>query len=332
MPDAPLLADAEADRLDLPTIREHVRRLIESDRGRAQMVKFFKQWLRVTELDSMADTPEDFPKLASAEQAQSLRDEFRAFIESVVFEEQGTFGDLLTQNVAFVDKHTAALYGAESDSDTLVALDLDRTQRGGVLTLASVMAVHSSSSEIERDKPIRRGLVVKNQFLCEEIGLPSGIDPNAAAAEVMDDVPNFEELTTREQLELIMNQDELCVSCHTTFMPYGYLWSNFDALGQYNTHFGDRPLDSAVTDLFVNGNVGAYAGVMDFLPQLVDGEQSRLCFGENFVRYATGYAKGNLVTYLTEALAPITVDSDLNIVEFFQATFATQELYVREGN
>jgi len=317
-------------KLDADRTREHVRRLLASDRGRDQMVALFEQWLRVGELEAMAESFESYPKLASAEQARALRDELREFILRVVLDDQGTLADLLTRNVAYVNRHTAALYGASSDSDELELLELELEQRGGVLTLASVMAVHSSSAEVHRDKPIRRGLLVKNQLLCEKVGLPSGIDVQSAAAGVMDDVPEFDELTTRDQLELIMNQDELCVSCHATFMPYGYLWSNFDALGQYQTHFGDQELDSYVDDLQLDGEPHAYDGVMDMLPDLVSSEQVARCFVRNLARYTTGHAEAELVDFLTDEHGSERVASDLDITLLIEDVFATPELYIRE--
>lgn len=331
MPDELLLADAEADRLDLARIREHVRRLMDTEAGRAQVTKFFEQWLRVGELEAMARAPEDFAKFATAEQARALRDEFGAFIDHVVFDEAGTLDDLLTRNVTWVNQHTAPLYGSSAGSDELESLTLDAQQRGGVLTLASVMAVHSSSAEIHRDKPIRRGLLIQSQLLCGEIGLPSGIDVQSAAAEVQDEVPNFDELTTREQLELIMDQDELCVECHRQFMPYGYLWSNFDALGQYQTHFGDRPLDAAVDGLPLDGTERSYGGIMELVPDLAGSDQVARCVTTNVAQYASGQAGGELVDFMAEQMTPVFVGNDRDLLQLFEDILAAPELYIREG-
>ncbi|MEM9453750.1 MAG: DUF1592 domain-containing protein [Myxococcota bacterium] len=331
MPDEPLLADAEADRLDLPRIREHVRRLMDTDAGRAQLVKFFEQWLRVSELEAMARAPEDYAKFVSAEQAQTLRDEFNAFIDHVVLDDAGTLDDLLTRNVTWVNQHTAPLYGGSSQSDALEPLTLDAQQRGGVLTLASVMAVHSSSAEIHRDKPIRRGLLIQSQLLCGEIGLPSGIDVQSAAAEVLDEVPNFDELTTREQLELIMNQDQLCVDCHQQFMPYGYLWGNFDALGQYQIQFGDRPIDAAVEGLLLDGTARSYGGIMELVPDLAGSDQVARCVTTNVAQYASGQAGGELVDFMAEQITPVFVGNDRDLLQLFEDILTAPELYIREG-
>lgn len=331
MPDAELMADAEANVLDAERTRDHVRRLLDSEAGRAQMVKFFKQWLRVRELDRMAVAPEEFSKLATPALGQSLHDEFSAFIEGVVLDDGATLSELLTRSTTFADRHTAPLYGLASASDELEPLNLDPQERGGVLTLASVMAVHSSGAEIARDKPIRRGLLVVNQLLCEEIGLPAGIDVQSAAAGVMDEVEDFALLTTREQFELMMNQDAICETCHATFMPYGFLWSNFDALGQYQTHFGERLLDPAVDGLTIDGEKRDYAGAMDMVPALVQSEQVARCFSTHVLRYATGMQGGKTVETLADDLFPAFGSGEIGITELFEETLASPALYVREA-
>jgi hypothetical protein len=330
MPDEPLLADAESDKLGPAGTREHVRRLLGSERGRAQMVRFFQQWLRVTELDFLTQAIADFGKLASADQATALRSEFGEFIEASVFDGDGTLSDLLTRNVTFVNRHTAALYGATSDSDELSPLELDPAQRGGVLTLASVMAVHSSSTEIGRDKPIQRGLLIKNQLLCEDVGFPSGLDLSAAT-EVIGGVPDFDLLTTREQLEIIMEQEESCVACHSQFMPLGYLLSNFDALGQHQTEFGGRPLDSSVDGLMVDGRAQGYSGIMELVPVLASSGQVSLCFATQLARYATGRARSEFVSFFAGYLNPGFNDSGRHIPQLIEDAFSGTELYLREG-
>ena len=115
--------------------------------------------------------------------------------------------------------------------------------------------------------------MIKNQLLCEDVGLPSGIDINQAAEDVQGQVEDFEVRTTREQLELIMNQGEQCIACHQTFMPYGFLASSFDALGQHQTHFGERTLDPGVEDLQLDGVLTDYADLGEFVSALAHSEQ-----------------------------------------------------------
>lgn len=331
MPDALLLADAGDDALDEERIRFHVQRLLATDAGRARFARFVQQWLRADELDRMVRYPDEYPKLASVEQAEALRDELPAYVLDVVVDGNGSLADLLLDSSSYVNQHTATLYGTTSDSSVLERVELDGTQRAGVLTLASVMAVHSSATEVERDKPIRRGLLIKNQFLCEDLGLPADVDVQGAAADAAQNAADFESMTTREQLELMMNQAPECIACHGTFMPFGYLWSHFDALGQYQTHFGDRPLDATVEDLVVDGEMRDYDGVLGLLDDLADSPQVSTCFTRNMARYATGQGKGELVTFLTLDLAPTFRDNELDIVQLLEDMLASPELYVRKA-
>ncbi len=330
MPDEPLWADAKNDALDATRIRGHVQRLLATDRGRDRLTDFFKQWLRVEELNHMAESPQDFSKFSSAQQARSLRDEFHAFVQHVVLEEKGSFVDLLTKNVTYANRHTAPLYGKNSTKSRLERLDLDGNQRGGILTLASVLAVHASSTEVARDKPIHRGLLIKEQLLCEFVGLPAGIDLTAAAEAVIDETIDFEALTTRNQLELVMQQGEVCMNCHATFMPFGYLSSHFDALGQHQQTFNGTALDSR-TDVHLGGTARGYADIASFLPDLASSTQVSECFTTQLMRYITGNVSGGAVSYLSRQL-PTEADGTNNfrIVELIENAFLSEELYLKE--
>jgi len=330
MPDAALLEDAETDLLDEPRIRHHVRRLLATEAGRIQMVELFQQWLRAGELDHMAEEPEDYPKLGGPELGRSLHAELGAFVAGVVLDGDGTFADLITHDFVYVDRHTAPLYGLDSGSEVLEALPLSEGRPGGVLTLASVLAVHSSSAEIGRDNPIHRGLLVKNQLLCEVVDLPSGLDLQEAVA-ALGDVPDLDALTTRELLEAVMQQGESCQDCHATFMPFGFLWSNFDALGQYQTHFNGRPLDSSVDEVHLDGHASGYPSAAEFLPDLAASPQAAACFRVQVARFATGAVEPAIAALLSGDGAAGFGGTDLHILQLIEDLLASPELYLREG-
>ena len=330
MPDADLLADAEAGVLDEERTRHHVRRILATDAGREQLVELFQQWLRATELDHMAEEPQDYPKLGGAELGHSLRGELGAFVDGVVLEGDGTFSDLLLHDVAYVDRHTASLYGLESDSDVFEPVPLPAGRPGGVLTLASVLAVHGSSADVGRDNPIHRGLLVKNQLLCESVDLPSGLDLQEAVS-ALGDIPDFDSFTTREQLEAVMQQGETCQECHATFMPFGFLWSHFDALGQQQTHYNGRPLDSAVDLVVIDGRALAYEGAADFIPDLAASPQAAACFRLQVARFMTGAVDPAIAELLTGPDAAAFGGTDLRILSLVEDLLSSPELYVREA-
>lgn len=315
MPDALLFADALDDTLDDDTTVAHVRRLMQTPRGQEHMRRFAVQWFRLDALDRMRDTPEAFTKLTTPELGASFAAEFEAFVDGTLLAD-GTLADLLLSDSYTVDTNTAPLYGAPSPATPDRIPIVAPPGRRGVLGLASVMAAHSSATLVHRDAPVQRGLMIKNRLLCEHVGLPSGIDITQAAEDVQDQVEDFEALTTREQFELIMNQGEQCIACHQTFMPYGFLASSFDALGQQQTHFGDRLLDTRVEALNLDGMPGDYADLDAFASALADSDQLARCYTQTIASFITGSASGELTDTLVSDFDGFS--SDEAMTELFE--------------
>ncbi len=326
MPDALLLSDAEAGTLDDDTTAGHVRRLAETPRGRAQMLRFAAQWFRTTSLSHMREAPSEYPKLPTPETGASLAAEFDTFVESTLLG-SGTLADLMLSTSYFVDAQTAPLYGLPAPATVGMTPTQAPVGRTGVLGLASVLASHASGALTHKDKPIARGMLIKNQLLCEEIGLPSGIDINQAAEEVQGEVEDFDLMTPREQLELIMNQGEQCIACHETFMPYGFLSSNFDALGQYQTHFGERPLDASVTELQLDGEWKGYADLAAFVPELAHSDQLAACYVKQVARFISGSMEGDLTDRLEADFEGF--GSDEVMLELFEQMLLHPAVYER---
>ncbi len=330
MPDEELFQDAEAGLLEGERIRSHVRRLLATDAGRARFVQILQQWLRVNELDEMVADPQAFPKLSGQAQASALRDEFSLYVTDVVFDGPGTLQGLLTGTQAFVNRHTAPLYGLISDSDKMQRASLDSAERKGILSLASVMAVHASVGEVDKDRPVIRGLLIKNQLLCQQVGLPSGIDTATAAMNVAGEGSNFEEMTTREQFETMMNQSQECINCHKQFMPLGFLFGNFDALGQFQTKKGDRPIDTAVADIAVGTETKSFESFSNFVDTLSTSEVVSACFTRNLVAYAVGSAKGDHVDAMSTSLAKGFGQSGGNIQKLMEDLLADPDFYLKK--
>lgn len=326
MPDGMLFAAAMSGELDEEATAEHVRRLAQTPRGKEQMLRFAAQWFRTTTLARMRDLPEEFTKLPTPELGASLAAEFDTFIEHTLLG-QGSLSDLLLGTTYYVDANTAPLYGLPAPAAEGMAPVAAPQGRMGILSLASVLATHASGALVHRDKPIARGMLIKNQLLCEEIGLPSGIDINQAAQDAQEEIPDFDLLTSREQLEIIMNQGEQCIACHQTFMPYGFLSSNYDALGQFQTHFGERALDPSVQALLLDGAQGDYADLAAFVPKLAQSEQLADCYVEQVARFISGSAQGELTERLAEDFGGFTADEVM--LELFGQMLLHPALYER---
>jgi hypothetical protein len=330
MPDEPLLADAEAGRLDDANLRRHIQRLWAAPRTRERVGDFFRQWLKVTRLDEMSRQPSDYPKLTTPELGRSLKAEFDAYVATIVFDGAGTLPALFTESFSMVDANTAPLYGLESASNVPVRVELDRTQRQGVLTLASTMSAIASATDATKDRPVVRGLMIKEQLLCEEVGPPSGINTIAAMNTAMM-IPNFEELTTREQYEAMMQQGDNCRACHRQFMPLGFALGRYDALGRYRTEQRGRPVNEAVSDVFFDGEVKMFSSGTELAATLADSPSTAKCFSKNFVSFTAGAIDTEHSTSLSASIVQKLGNGPVAIARFVEETLATPELYQRRG-
>ena len=328
MPDQALFDAAAAEALDADGIAEQVRRLLASDKGKERMVHFVRQWLRVDKLKDMAARPEEYPKLTSPEQGQALYDEFRTYVERTIYDGDGTLGALLTGKETYINRHIDSLYDTTIDGDTLQAFALNG-DRVGVLSLASTMAAHGNDANVDKDRPVIRGLLIKNKFFCEEVGLPEGIDTATAAMEIVSDLEQFEQLTTREQFETIMNQAEQCQDCHQQFMPLGFTFGNFNALGQFQTMKGALTIDTAVQDIPVKETPMSFSGHLELIDLLATNPIVSACFTENIIAYVTGTARYDVVSGHNDKLhGAYSVESG-DVRALFVSLLSSPELYVR---
>jgi len=328
LPDEALLADAEAGLLDEAGLRRHIRRLWASPVSRARIGDFFRQWLKVTRVDEMAARPADYPKLTSPALGWSYKSEFDGFVAAVVFDGAGTLPALFSESFTIADQNVAPLYGLSAAAPTRLALD--PAQRKGVLTLASTMAAISKPDDALKDRPVLRGLMIKEQLLCEEVGPPSAVNTVAAQQTAMQ-IPNFAQLTTREQYEAMMQQGEECKACHRQFMPMGFTLGKYDALGRYRDEQNGRAVNAKVDDVPFGGKVRSFTGGTDLAEAVAQSPTTASCFSQNFVAFATGTAHTSHTDTLSGALIQRMGKGPLAIARFVEEALVDPSLYLRKG-
>ena len=328
-PDAALL-EAAARGLDADARRSHARRLLESEAGQRVFARFLRFYLRVDVLEDMAESPSSYPKLSSDGQleglGEALLEEFDAFVQAAVFSEEGDLNELLRFSRVPVSPETAALYGESEGEDGWV--DFAENERRGVLTLASVMTAHSSASLPWRDSPVSRGLMFKNQLFCESVGLPAGIDVAAAAEMAGLDLETIEQLPVREQAEAVMNQATACTECHAGFMPSGFLFGNFDALGRFQREYLDQPIRTDVDSVVWGGESRGYEDHLAFIEDLQDNAVVQHCFTYALSAFVSGSSHQPAVATMVERrISDGTTTASL--LDLMVEILADDELYLR---
>lgn len=251
MPDAELFATADRARLHTEDdIRAQALRMLQDDKARPQAKLFHAVYVGAegspfwSDLIKDAELFPDFPTSTSV-----FRDETELFFEHVMFEQDGEFEDLFTSSVAFVNEHTAPLYGfSQQDFGADFELvDLDAEARPGFLTRVGFLAANAFPS---RTWPSRRGAEILRHVIGMNVGQDSVVETSWI------DDPELD--TVRKQVDAITNTSS-CESCHAIVNPLGFVLEAFDAVGRAQTHEArtGAPIDTRAEVTFGGPDVEA---------------------------------------------------------------------------
>ncbi len=245
-PDEELLRLAESGQLRGTTpsgesiLEQQVQRMLKSWKAGALASNFGGQWLQFRNLDRVFPDPRLFPDF-DWRLRQAMPRETLLFFQSIVAEDRSIF-DFIDAKYTFVNERLARHYGMEGvKGNEFRRVELDGTQRAGVLTQAGILAITSLST---RTSPVLRG-----KYILETIF-------NAPPPPPPPDVPSLPEAkgekpaSVRQQLEQ-HRSNAVCASCHSRMDPLGFGLENYDAVGAWRTAEGTGddqiPVDASGT-------------------------------------------------------------------------------------
>jgi hypothetical protein len=235
MPDEQLLELAAQKRLAVPEVLEaQVRRMLRDPKSSNLVDSFAVQWLDLRAMDRKKPDAASFPNVDD-ELLSYMRKETLLFTGEI-FREDRSLLDFVDGNFTYVNGPLARYYGIPGvDGFAFRRVSLDGTQRSGIVTQASILALTSYAT---RTSPVIRGKWVLQTLL--------GAAPPPPPA----DVPALEEknlgsaASVRERLEQ-HRANPACAACHNSMDPIGFGLENFDAAGAWRTHEGKFPIDSS---------------------------------------------------------------------------------------
>ena len=172
LPDAELAAAADADKLrSSDELVKQARRLLTSQRAQTNLVRFHLMWLGTDTTSSLAKNENAFPDFNPL-LAYYMAKETDQFLRKTLFENNGTFADMLLADHTYVNGPLAEFYGVAgpTGNDVWEPVKLDPSKRVGLLTQASLLATMAKE---DRTDPVRRGKFVLNQILCRSVNPPS---------------------------------------------------------------------------------------------------------------------------------------------------------------
>lgn len=233
MPDAELRRLADRKMLRQPGVLEaQVRRMLADAKSRALVEEFGGQWLQFRALESVAPDRDKFPSFDNYLRL-SMRNETMLFFEHIVRQDRSVL-EFLDARYTFLNERLAKHYGiAGVTGPTFRRVDLTDTQRGGVLTQASVLTV---SSYATRTSPVMRGKWVLDNLL----DAPPPDPP--AGVPTLDETAVGQTASLRQQMEA-HRKNPTCASCHRRMDPLGFGLENYDAIGAWRSMDGKFAID-----------------------------------------------------------------------------------------
>ena len=272
-PDAPLLADATANRLsDAATLERQISRMLNDDRARAFVARFFFPWLG---LDQLAKADPD--KALFPDYDPSLRDamvtETQLFVLNQLRENRDPI-ELWTANYTFLNGRLARHYGVAGVTGAQFRRVPAAPERAGLLGHASVLM--ATSRQQGRDaaftSPAKRALWIRMRFL----GAPPP-QPFPGAQPVNPELPVTPQTRTLPA--------EPCANCHRNFFPLGYALENFDPICRWRTSDQAGPVDAS--GAFVDGT--STNGIVQLREVLLQRPEAfRTTVTEQLLAYAAG--------------------------------------------
>lgn len=273
-PDEELLRAAGADELaSAEQVATQVARMLEDDRAQETLLSFHRDWLHL-DLESVSlDGYDD-------EVVRAMETETEKFIHHVLFESEGTLDELMTAKYTFLNEDLAEIYGIEGVSgDEFVRVDLDPSERAGILTHPSFLAHTASEGSAA---PVFRGKFVTEQFLCQLL------------PEAPNEIPPFSRATGDTQRERLAAHRENadCAACHVLMDPIGFGFENYDSVGRYRSEDVSGPVDATGELSYTIDSDGTFDGAIELSDRLSTSEDLRQCMNTQWFRFALRRLEG----------------------------------------
>jgi hypothetical protein len=241
VPDAPLLQDAQSNRLSDPaTLERHIRRMLADNRAQAFVSGFFFPWLQLDKLGNSDPDTKYFPDYDPSLR-EALAKETELFLLSQLRDDRDPV-ELWSADYTYLNEQLARHYGIPNvTGPQFRRVQLPGPERAGLLGQGSVLMLtskHQHDVDAAYTSPATRGKWIRMHFL----GVPPP-NPFPGAQPVKPEIP-----ITGQTRVLPVNP---CVTCHRNFFPLGYALENFDPLGRWRTHDQVGPVDASGS--FVDG-------------------------------------------------------------------------------
>lgn len=264
-PSEPLLVLGEAGQLSTPDqVRAAATDMLTDPRVRERVQLFHAEWLSYQRLQ----LPDAL--------AMAMRDETRALLNRVIFDQPSSYLDVFTSKETFVDDTLAAQYGLPAPGSSAAWVSYGTTNRVGILSHGSVLSAVTKAGDTS---PTLRGRYVSTRLMCRPIPPPP---PN-----VVVDTPSMGDTTCKKDRLAAHRTSATCAACHGQMDPIGFGLENYDREARYRTTEEGRP-QCAISGDGSLPDVGAFKGVDGLAAALTTSGNLESCVVREMFRFAMG--------------------------------------------
>ena len=217
-----------------------------------------------------------------------MKQEFDLFIQHVI-EQDLPLAELYDADYSFMNQALLDYY----QIDQQVTQGFDKVPyadapRRGVVTMGAVIASQAKGDE---NSPVRRGMFVREDLLCQTV--PSPPDISGQGGEFDPTLPIRQRLAQHSNVAS-------CASCHKTIDDLGFAFENYNGIGQYKTQeyipTTDQTLSGSIdasgvlhgVEHFFDGDSQAFDNALQLIEVLSNTEAIKHCALEKWQVYSTG--------------------------------------------
>nr|PZN22898.1 MAG: cellulose-binding protein [Pseudomonadota bacterium] len=280
MPDTELFERAKDGSLvQEAVITAQVERMLADPRAGQTIALFHRQWLGFDDLEARDKDPDAFPEYGP-ELTRAMLAETARFTDYVVRQGDGLLRTLFTADFTFPDAALLPLYGVTAPPGFTdgARVQLDATQRSGILTQAAFLTRHAHR---EQTSPVLRGIMVRENLLCQPIPPPPAAVNNAPP-------PASSATTTRERYAQHV-EDPACATCHSLIDPLGLAFEHYDPIGRYRVTDGAGEVDASGEVTGVSADLsGPFQNGIELVQKLAASKDVADCVANQWIRFSLG--------------------------------------------
>jgi hypothetical protein len=255
-------------------LEAQVRRMMADPKSKNLVDNFAAQWLQLRNLGRTKPDPARFPTVDD-ELLDAMRHETALFVEAIIKEDHSIL-DFIDAPFTFVNGPLAHHYGIPGVSgEEFQRVNLDREQRGGLLTQGAILTVSSY--------PTRTSPPVRGKWVLENL-LGAAPPPPPPNVPVLDESKLAGALSMRARMEQ-HRKDPSCAPCHNLMDPIGFGLESYDAVGSWRTTDGTAAIDTS--GILPDGK--SFSGAKD-LKQILKGQSD--AFTHNLTEKLMTFALG----------------------------------------